>query len=88
QAPGADEQLAEGQLRLLFRQKLGEFAKTLNEREEDILRNRLLSETPFTLEELGQKYSITKERARQLESKIIKRLREYMRSELKDFDRL
>lgn len=88
QAPGADEQLAEGQLRLLFRQKLGEFAKTLNEREEDILRNRLLSETPFTLEELGQKYSITKERARQLESKIIKRLREYMRSELKDFDQL
>ena len=85
---GADEQLAESQLRIIFRKKLGQFAKTLNEREEDILRNRLLSESPITLEELGKKYSITKERARQLEGKIIKRLREFMKSELKDFDQL
>ena len=85
---GVDEQLADNQLRVIFRKKLGEFAKTLNEREEDILRNRLLSETPITLEELGKKYSITKERSRQLEAKIIKRLREFMKNELKDFERL
>jgi len=88
QYPRIDETLAEDQLRVLFRKKLGEFTKTLNEREEDILRNRLLSETPLTLEELGQKYSITKERSRQLEAKIIKKLREYMKSELKDFEEL
>lgn len=86
--PGVDEQLAENQLQLLFRKKLGEFAKHLNEREEDILRNRLLSETPLTLEEIGKKYSITKERARQLEAKIIKRLREFMKVQIQDFDRL
>ena len=85
---GADDQLAETQLRVIFRKKLGQFAKTLNEREEDILRNRLLAESPITLEDLGKKYSITKERARQLEGKIIKRLREFMKSELKDFDQL
>jgi RNA polymerase sigma-32 factor len=85
---GVEERLAENQLRILFRKKLGEFAKTLNEREEDILRNRLLSETPITLEGLGKKYSITKERARQLEAKIIKRLRDFMKRELKDFDQL
>ncbi len=88
QSPRIDDSLAEDQLRVLFRQKLGEFAKTLNEREEDILRNRLLSETPLTLEELGQKYSITKERSRQLEAKIIKKLRDFMKSEVKDFDEL
>lgn len=81
-----DEEVAHTQIRRIFRQKLGEFARTLNERDEDILRNRLLSETPLTLEEIGKKYSITKERARQLEAKIIKRLREFLRSELKDFD--
>ncbi|RMH07303.1 MAG: sigma-70 family RNA polymerase sigma factor [Nitrospirae bacterium] len=86
--PRIDEELAENQLRLLFRQKLGEFAKTLSERDEDILRNRLLSDNPLTLEELGQKYHITKERARQLEAKLIKRLREFMKAELKDFDQL
>jgi RNA polymerase sigma-32 factor len=85
---GVDEQLATTQLRVVFRKKLAQFAETLNEREEDILRNRLLSETPITLEDLGKKYSITKERARQLEAKIIKRLREFMKKELKDFDRL
>jgi RNA polymerase sigma-32 factor len=88
QSPRIDESLADDQLRVLFRKKLGEFAKTLNEREEDILRNRLLSETPLTLEELGQKYSITKERSRQLEAKIIKKLRDFMKSELKDFEEL
>lgn len=88
QQTGADELIADQELRLLFRKKLAEFAKTLDEREEDILRNRLLSETPLTLDDLGAKYGITKERTRQLEARIIKRLREFMKQEVKDFDRL
>ncbi|MEC4681063.1 MAG: RNA polymerase factor sigma-32 [Nitrospirota bacterium] len=83
-----DDQLANTQLRMLFRKKLAEFARTLSEREEDILRNRLLSETPVTLEDLGKKYSITKERTRQIEAKIIKKLREFMKSEIHDFELL
>ena len=83
-----DEQLADTQLRVLFRKALAIFAKTLNEREEDILRNRLLSETPVTLEDLGRKYAITKERTRQLEVKIIKKLREFMQKQVKDFEHL
>ncbi len=84
----ADEQLAQTQLQTLFRTKLAEFIKTLDERDEDILRNRILSETPLTLEDLGDKYSITKERTRQLEARIIKRLRDYIKKDIKDFDRL
>ncbi|MEO5954805.1 MAG: RNA polymerase factor sigma-32 [Nitrospiraceae bacterium] len=84
----ADEHLAQTQLQTLFRTKLAEFIKTLDERDEDILRNRILSETPLTLEDLGGKYSITKERTRQLEARIIKRLRDYIKKDIKDFDRL
>ncbi|MBU6481134.1 MAG: RNA polymerase factor sigma-32 [Nitrospirae bacterium] len=84
----ADEQLAQTQLQTLFRAKLAEFIKTLDERDEDILRNRILSETPLTLEDLGAKYSITKERTRQLEARIIKHLRDYIKKDIKDFDRL
>jgi RNA polymerase sigma-32 factor len=84
----ADEQLAHDQLQSLFREKLAEFVKTLDERDEDILRNRLLSETPLTLDDLGAKYGITKERTRQLEARIIKRLRDFMKKDIKDFDRL
>lgn len=83
-----DELLADSELRILFQKKLAEFIKTLGERDEDILRNRILSDTPLTLDDLGHKYGITKERTRQLEAKIIKRLREYMKAEVKDFDRL
>ncbi len=86
--PAVDEELADTELRTLFRKKLAEFAKTLTEREEDILRNRILSETPLTLDDLGQKYGITKERTRQLEAKIIKRLRTYLKKEIPDFDHL
>ncbi|MBI5410546.1 MAG: RNA polymerase factor sigma-32 [Nitrospirae bacterium] len=84
----ADEQLADTELRTLFRKKLAEFVKTLTEREEDILRNRILSETPLTLDDLGHKYGITKERTRQLEARIIKRLRDFLKKEIKDFDLL
>lgn len=84
----ADEQLAQEQLQTLFRAKLAEFVKTLDERDEDILRNRLLSETPLTLDDLGAKYGITKERTRQLEARIIKRLRDHIKKDVKDFDRL
>lgn len=84
----ADEQLADLQLKTLFRKKLAEFTKTLPERDEDILRNRILSETPLTLDDLGQKYGITKERTRQLEARLIKRLRDYLKQEIKDFDLL
>ncbi len=87
-APRVDEAVAHKELKLLFRKKLGEFSKTLDERDEDILRNRLLSETPLTLEEIGRKYSITKERSRQLEARIIKRLRDFMKTEFKDFEAL
>ena len=87
QAP-IDDQLADTQLRVLFRKKLAEFAKMLTEREEDILRNRLLSESPVTLEDLGKKYMITKERTRQLEAKIIKKLRELMKKDIQDFEYL
>jgi RNA polymerase sigma-32 factor len=84
----ADEQLAQTQLQTLFRAKLAEFVKTLDERDEDILRNRILSERPLTLDDLGTKYSITKERTRQLEARIIKRLRDYIKKDVQDFNYL
>jgi RNA polymerase sigma-32 factor len=83
-----DEQLAKLEIRRLFRKKLAEFSRTLSERDEDILRNRILSETPVTLEDLGKKYGITKERTRQLEARLIHRLREFIKKEVADFDRL
>jgi RNA polymerase sigma-32 factor len=42
----------------------------------------------MTLQEVGDKYGFTRERARQLEARLTDRLREYLRRELPDFAEL
>jgi len=61
---------------VLLRERLNEFAHTLNDKEKAILKDRLLSETPQTLQELADRFGISKERARQLEERILKRIKE------------
>jgi RNA polymerase sigma-32 factor len=76
---------AEGmEFRELLKQKLAVFEKTLRGRELDIFRERLLNESPKTLQEIGTQYGISRERARQLEKRLIGKLKVYLRKELGD----
>jgi len=52
--------------------------KILNEREKEIIVARRLSENPLTLEELSKKYSISRERIRQIETKAFEKLQKSM----------
>ena len=52
--------------------------KILNEREKEIIHARRLSENPKTLEELSQKYKISRERIRQIETKAFEKLQKSM----------
>jgi RNA polymerase sigma-32 factor len=81
-----DQRLARKQLALLFQSKLKQFSETLNLRDRDILTNRILSETPLTLEALGVRYTISKERVRQLEGNLIKKIKQFVREEITDFE--
>ena len=83
-----DEKLANEEVSTLLREKIAEFSKTMNERDLDILQNRILSESPKSLNAMGEAYGISKERVRQLEENIIKRLRKFLQTEIKDFDAL
>ena len=83
-----DEKLANEEVSTLLREKIAEFSKTMNERDLDILQNRILSESPKSLSAMGEAYGISKERVRQLEENIIKRLRKFLQAEIKDFDAL
>ncbi|MBL8640713.1 MAG: RNA polymerase factor sigma-32 [Alphaproteobacteria bacterium] len=49
--------------------------KTLSEREQHIIRERHMQYETVTLEELGQKLGVSKERVRQLESRALEKLR-------------
>lgn len=76
--PPIDSWIAHLQLKAIFQNHLDSFAKTLGPRDLVILKERILSEEPLTLQELGDRFSVTRERSRQLESKIIQRLRIYL----------
>ena len=50
-----------------------------------IFRERLLNEEPLTLREIGEKYDISRERVRQIEERVKRKLKTFLRKELKDF---
>ena len=52
--------------------------KILNEREREIISSRRLTEQPVTLDELSQKYKISRERIRQIETKAFEKLQKSM----------
>ena len=51
----------------------------LNDREKDVLMKRRLAETPSTLEELSESYSVSRERIRQIEVRAFEKLQDRMR---------
>jgi len=72
----------------LLREKVQEVLDTLPPREARILRLRFGLENgrSYTLEEVGQKFGLTRERIRQIESKALRRLRHPRRArQLKDY---
>jgi RNA polymerase sigma-32 factor len=73
----ADDQetlLAEQEERLYQRRLLGDAMRILSERERDIVAQRRLAERPLTLEQLGFRYGISRERVRQIEGIAVDKL--------------
>ncbi len=62
------------QLHLLM-DKLGELRPELNERELFLLDARILSDEPMTLQEIGDKYGTTREAVRQMEERLMKKIK-------------
>jgi RNA polymerase sigma-32 factor len=77
-----DRQVEEGEFSQLLRDKLEKFAEDLEGREQTIFRERWLTEEPLTLQEIGDRYGVSRERARQLEKRLLGRLRKYLEAEL------
>ena len=79
---GADERLVREQLVSLLKEHLPAFEAKLNERERRLLEDRVLAEEPKTLQEVADLYGLTRERARQIEAKLIQKLRDHLRPAL------
>ncbi len=84
--PAADERLANEELKRLFRDKLDAFGMTLEGKEKYIFEKRLTADEPMTLQDIGTHFGFSRERARQIEAALVNRMREFVRSEMPDFD--
>ena len=82
----AEDQVGDEELRSVFLAKVHEFAAGLDARERRIVDARILAEEPKTLQELGEEFGVTRERVRQLESRLVARLREYLKANVVDFE--
>lgn len=66
-----------------LKEEVNRALSTLNERERDILKDFFgLNGTELTLEEIGHKYGLTRERVRQIKEKAIRRLRNSTQNKL------
>jgi len=67
------------QIRKIFSRYLEEFVSTLNQRDKEIFQKRIIAESPKTLQEIGDEYGISRERARQVEARIVKNLKSFVK---------
>jgi RNA polymerase sigma-32 factor len=79
--PDTESAVADAQVRTVYLEKLSEFIAGLGERDRKIFTMRWMRDDPYTLQEVGEKLGVTRERIRQLEARILKNLREYLEKE-------
>ncbi len=80
----AEEAVADAESRELISRKVKEFGASLTGKERVIFDTRLMAEDPLTLQELGDRYDISRERVRQIEERIKKKLKAYLLAESPD----
>jgi len=86
ESDSSEDQMAKKEIEDILHTKVKAFKKTLNERELDIFERRIFSDTPETLQEIGEIYSISRERVRQIENNILKKMKTYFKKDMPDFD--
>lgn len=81
-----EQTVAEAEWRDFAKSQVEDFAATLDEKELEIFRRRLWSDSPLTLQEVGQRFGISGERVRQIESRLKDRFRQFVKSRAPDIE--
>ncbi|MFW5875659.1 MAG: RNA polymerase factor sigma-32 [Myxococcota bacterium] len=77
-----DELLADDEINDKLKDKIHEFGARLKNKEKTIFDERLLAEDPRTLQDLGTEFGVSRERVRQIEKRLLQKLRNYLGEEL------
>ncbi len=82
--PGIEEMVASQQMRERLGEVLAAIDGKLNEKERMILQARLLTDEPKTLQTIADEFGISRERVRQIEANLLKKLRRQLEKDLPD----
>jgi RNA polymerase sigma-32 factor len=81
-----ETETADREWRDFARDKVKQFADTLTGKEREIFDARLLAEDPDTLQEIGARFGISRERVRQIETRLKRRLKEFIEASAPDVE--
>ena len=82
--PAVEEVVAEHEIKERMTALLVRLRETLNPKELTVLSERLLSDEPLTLQEIADQFGISRERVRQIEANLLKKMRKYLEQEVPD----
>lgn len=73
-----DEKIGNDEMLSLLHDGIEELKDSLNDREKELLEDRLLADEPLTLQEIGAKYGVTREAVRQMENRLMLKIRKIL----------
>jgi RNA polymerase sigma-32 factor len=81
-SPGPEQDSESAQLNEILHDELVRFRQTLSGKDATIFDKRMIAEDPLTLQQLGDEFGVSRERVRQLESRISGKLRTFLKDSL------
>ncbi len=84
--PAPDEVVAEEESRRILREQFARFARDLAPREKAVFQERLAAEEPLTLQELADRFEMTREGMRQVEKRLVKSFKTFVEQEMTGYD--
>ncbi len=82
--PSVEQRVADIEVREQMTELLARLSGNLNEKEQVILAARLLSDEPLTLQDIADQFGISRERVRQIEANLLKKMKKYLEQEVPD----
>jgi len=82
--PGIESTVAGKEIKVKLKELLDILKHKLNDKEKMILEKRLLTDEPLTLQNIADRFDISRERVRQIEVNLLKKMKKYLEAEMPD----
>lgn len=84
EGPGIESMVAGKEIKVKLAELIEILKDKLNDKEKMILEKRLLTDEPLTLQNIADRFAISRERVRQIEVNLLKKMKKYLETELPD----